>query len=70
MPLRDARMPGHDAREEEVNTFDPELEHVAETGSTNDDLLARVHAAAAAGETTFQPALLVADRQRSGRRHG
>lgn len=46
-------------------------QHVAETGSTNSDLLARVHAAAAAGDATFSPCLLVASRQTSGRgRHG
>jgi BirA family transcriptional regulator, biotin operon repressor / biotin---[acetyl-CoA-carboxylase] ligase len=50
---------------------DPAPERVAETGSTNDDLLARVRAAAAAGATAFAPCLLVADRQRAGRgRHG
>ena len=50
---------------------DPAPERVAETGSTNDDLLARVRAAAASGATTFAPCLLVADRQRAGRgRHG
>jgi BirA family biotin operon repressor/biotin-[acetyl-CoA-carboxylase] ligase len=50
---------------------DPAPERVAETGSTNDDLLARVRAAAASGATAFAPCLLVADRQRAGRgRHG
>ena len=50
---------------------DPAPERVAETGSTNDDLLARVRAAAASGATTFAPCLLVADRQSAGRgRHG
>ena len=50
---------------------DPAVERVAATGSTNDDLLARVHRAAAAGATTFAPCLLVADRQTAGRgRHG
>jgi len=50
---------------------DPAPERVAETGSTNDDLLARVRAAAALGATAFAPCLLVADRQRAGRgRHG
>jgi len=44
--------------------------HVAETGSTNSDLLAEVHAEAAAG-ASFSPRLLVADRQTAGRgRHG
>jgi len=46
---------------------DPAPERVAETGSTNDDLLARVRAAAAAGARSFAPCLLVADRQRAGR---
>jgi BirA family biotin operon repressor/biotin-[acetyl-CoA-carboxylase] ligase len=77
-------VPRHDARgqeekeeeeqeeQEEVNASgDPAPERVAETGSTNDDLLARVRAAAAAGATAFAPCLLVADRQRTGRgRHG
>jgi BirA family biotin operon repressor/biotin-[acetyl-CoA-carboxylase] ligase len=76
-------VPRHDARgqeekeeeqeeQEEVNASgDPAPERVAETGSTNDDLLARVHAAAAAGATAFAPCLLVADRQSAGRgRHG
>ena len=50
---------------------DPAPERVAETGSTNDDLLARVRAAAASGASAFAPCLLVADRQRAGRgRHG
>ena len=50
---------------------DPAPERVAETGSTNDDLLARVRVAAASGATAFAPCLLVADRQRAGRgRHG
>jgi len=55
-----------------VNEFgDPAPERVAETGSTNDDLLARVRTAAASGATAFSPCLLVADRQRAGRgRHG
>jgi BirA family biotin operon repressor/biotin-[acetyl-CoA-carboxylase] ligase len=77
-------VPRHDARgqeekeevqeeqEEEVNTSgDPAPERVAETGSTNDDLLARVRAAAAAGATRFVSCLLVADQQHAGRgRHG
>jgi BirA family biotin operon repressor/biotin-[acetyl-CoA-carboxylase] ligase len=77
-------VPRHDARgeeekeeeqekqEEEVNEpGDPAPERVAETGSTNDDLLARVRAAGASGTTAFTPCLLVADRQRAGRgRHG
>ncbi len=72
MPLRHARVPGHDARAEEViATLDPQIEHVVETGSTNSDLLARVHAAAGAGAATFAPCLLVAERQTAGRgRHG
>jgi BirA family biotin operon repressor/biotin-[acetyl-CoA-carboxylase] ligase len=50
---------------------DPVIEHVAETGSTNSDLLARVHAAAAGGAASFAPCLLVAGRQTAGRgRHG
>jgi len=50
---------------------DPAPERVAETGSTNDDLLARVRAAAAAGATRFVPCLLIADQQHAGRgRHG
>ena len=53
------------------SSVDPVIERVADTGSTNDDLLARVHAASAAGAATFAPCLLVADRQRAGRgRHG
>lgn len=71
MPLRHARMPGHDARAEEVNASDPVIEHVAETGSTNSDLLARVRAAQAAGATRFAPCVLVAGHQTAGRgRHG
>lgn len=46
---------------------DPAPERVDETGSTSDDLLARVHAAARAGAAAFAPCLLVADRQRAGR---
>ncbi|MEO8311934.1 MAG: biotin--[acetyl-CoA-carboxylase] ligase [Caldimonas sp.] len=46
---------------------DPAPERVAATGSTSDDLLARVHAAAAAGAASFPPCLLVADRQSAGR---
>jgi BirA family transcriptional regulator, biotin operon repressor / biotin---[acetyl-CoA-carboxylase] ligase len=50
---------------------DPVIEHVVETGSTNSDLLARVHAATASGAATFTPRLLVAERQTTGRgRHG
>jgi BirA family transcriptional regulator, biotin operon repressor / biotin---[acetyl-CoA-carboxylase] ligase len=71
VPLRDAQMPGNDAREEALSTRKPTIERVAATASTNDDLLARVRAAAAAGATRFPPCLLVADRQSAGRgRHG
>ncbi|HEX4234655.1 MAG TPA: biotin--[acetyl-CoA-carboxylase] ligase [Caldimonas sp.] len=64
-------MPGHDAGEEALSTRRTTIDRVAATGSTNDDLLARIRAAAAAGETTFAPCLLVADRQSAGRgRHG
>jgi BirA family biotin operon repressor/biotin-[acetyl-CoA-carboxylase] ligase len=59
-------MPGNDAGEEaliEVAT----VERVARTASTNDDLLARVRAAAAAGANAFAPCLLVADVQTAGR---
>ena len=72
MPLRHAGMPGHDARAEEVNgEVDPVVEHVAETGSTNSDLLARVRAAQVAGAASVAPCVLVAARQTAGRgRHG
>jgi BirA family biotin operon repressor/biotin-[acetyl-CoA-carboxylase] ligase len=67
-------MPRHDAghqeekEKEEVNACaDPAFERVAETGSTSDDLLARVHAAAGAGAASFAPALLVAGHQHAGR---
>lgn len=72
MPLRHARVPGHDARAEEVIApLDPVIEHVVETGSTNSDLLARVHAASGPGAATFAPCFLVAERQTAGRgRHG
>jgi BirA family biotin operon repressor/biotin-[acetyl-CoA-carboxylase] ligase len=79
VPRHDARGPEEKEEEqkeqeeqEEVNASgDPAPERVAETGSTNDDLLARVRAAAASGATAFAPCLLVADRQRAGRgRHG
>ncbi|HEY2561013.1 MAG TPA: biotin--[acetyl-CoA-carboxylase] ligase [Caldimonas sp.] len=64
-------MPGHDAREEALSTRPTTIERVAATASTNDDLLARVRAAAAAGAISFAPCLLVADRQSAGRgRHG
>ncbi|MEP6739491.1 MAG: biotin--[acetyl-CoA-carboxylase] ligase [Caldimonas sp.] len=46
-------------------------QHIAETGSTSSDLLARVREAAAAGAADFAPCLLVADGQTAGRgRHG
>jgi BirA family transcriptional regulator, biotin operon repressor / biotin---[acetyl-CoA-carboxylase] ligase len=48
-------------------TLDPVIEHVAETGSTNSDLLARVRAAAGAAGADFVPCLLVAERQTAGR---
>ena len=70
MPLRDAGMPGNDAGEEALIEL-AAVERVAATASTNDDLLARVRAAAAAGATSFAPCLLVADAQTAGRgRHG
>lgn len=54
-----------------IAPLDPVIEHVVETGSTNSDLLARVHAAQRAGATGFAPCLLVAGRQTAGRgRHG
>ena len=72
MPLRCARMPGNDARQEALSAARAAtIERVATTGSTNDDLLARIRAAAAAGATCFAPLLLVAERQTAGRgRHG
>ncbi|MEO7056699.1 MAG: biotin--[acetyl-CoA-carboxylase] ligase [Caldimonas sp.] len=46
------------------------IQHVAQTGSTNSDLLARAHAASQAGKA-FAACVLVADRQTAGRgRHG
>lgn len=66
MPLRDVRMPGNDAGEEAL-IEGVAVERVARTASTNDDLLARVRAAAAAGATDFAPCLLVADAQTAGR---
>jgi BirA family biotin operon repressor/biotin-[acetyl-CoA-carboxylase] ligase len=63
-------MPGNDAGEEALIER-ATVERVAETASTNDDLLARVRAADAAGATSFAPCLLVADAQSAGRgRHG
>jgi len=72
VPLRCARMPGNDARQEALSAARAAtIERVATTGSTNDDLLARIRAAAAAGATCFAPLLLVAERQTAGRgRHG
>jgi BirA family biotin operon repressor/biotin-[acetyl-CoA-carboxylase] ligase len=72
VPLWSPQMPGHDARTQAVSPpADPVIEHVAETGSTNSDLLARVHAAEAEQAAAFAPSLLVADRQTAGRgRHG
>ncbi|MEO8836996.1 MAG: biotin--[acetyl-CoA-carboxylase] ligase [Caldimonas sp.] len=46
---------------------EPTTLHVAETASTNSDLLERVRAAAADGAAAFAPCLLVADRQTAGR---
>ncbi|HTJ04564.1 MAG TPA: biotin--[acetyl-CoA-carboxylase] ligase [Caldimonas sp.] len=66
MPLRDAGMPGNDAGEEAL-IRGATVERVARTASTNDDLLARVRAAAAAGAIEFAPCLLVADVQTAGR---
>ena len=68
MPLREPAMPRHDAREEAVSTGGAariEVERVAETGSTNADLLAWVRDAA--GAATLRPRVLVADRQTAGR---
>ena len=72
MPLRYARVPGHDARAEALSLAGGiAVERVAATGSTNDDLVARVRAAASSAPTPFPPCLLVADRQLAGRgRHG
>lgn len=76
MPLRDAGVPGHDARAEAVNGFGAgpgglAIEHVRNTGSTSSDLLDRVRDAAAAGGNRFPACLRVADRQSAGRgRHG
>ena len=68
MPLRKPAMPRHDARAEAVNIGRaPTLatERVAETGSTNADLLAWVRHSASG--VPFEPRLLVADRQTAGR---
>ena len=70
MPLRDTRMPGNDAGEEALIDV-AAVERVAATASTNDDLLARIRAAAEAGATAFASCVLVADAQTAGRgRHG
>jgi BirA family biotin operon repressor/biotin-[acetyl-CoA-carboxylase] ligase len=65
-------MPGNDAREEALSVRSAwDVERVARTGSTNDDLLARVRAAGAAGVIAFSPRILLADAQSAGRgRHG
>jgi len=68
VPLRKPAMPRHHARAEAVNVGRaPTLatERVAETGSTNADLLAWVRNAAAG--TPLDPRLLVAERQTAGR---
>ncbi|MBV9891935.1 MAG: biotin--[acetyl-CoA-carboxylase] ligase [Rhizobacter sp.] len=59
-------MPGNDAGQEAL-IEGVTVERVRQTASTNDDLLARVRAAAAAGATAFSPHLLVADEQTAGR---
>jgi BirA family biotin operon repressor/biotin-[acetyl-CoA-carboxylase] ligase len=67
VPLRKPEVPRHDARAEALGAERPpvvETLRVAETGSTNADLLAWVRNAA--GET-LAPRLLVADRQTAGR---
>jgi len=70
VPLRDTRMPGNDAGEEALIDV-AAVERVAATASTNDDLLARIRAAAEAGATAFASCVLVADAQTAGRgRHG
>lgn len=68
MPLRKPAMPRHDARAEAVSGGRrPALEtlRVAETGSTNADLLDWVRKAVPG--TDLEPRLLVADRQTAGR---
>ncbi len=68
MPLRQPALPRHDARAEAVNTGRAPILatlRVAETGSTNADLLA--WAREAAPGTALEPRLLVADRQTAGR---
>lgn len=71
MPLRKPEVPRHDARAEALGAKRPpvvETSRVAETGSTNADLLAWVRSAAE-GET-IAPRVLVADRQTAGRGRG
>jgi BirA family biotin operon repressor/biotin-[acetyl-CoA-carboxylase] ligase len=65
-------VPGHDARVEALSLArGVAVERVAATGSTNDDLLARIRDAAASKALAFAPCLLVAERQHAGRgRHG
>jgi BirA family biotin operon repressor/biotin-[acetyl-CoA-carboxylase] ligase len=47
------------------------IERVAETGSTNSDLLERIRILSASGAGSLEPVVLVADRQSAGRgRHG
>jgi BirA family biotin operon repressor/biotin-[acetyl-CoA-carboxylase] ligase len=73
VPLRLAALPGHDARFQAAMSGRSGLaiERVAETGSTNSDLLARVHALARPAAAAFEPCVLVAERQHAGRgRHG
>ena len=67
-------MPGHPARDEAAMNERSGLaiERVAETGSTNSDLLERVRALAASTPPTsepapFEPCVRVAERQRAGR---
>lgn len=71
MPLRHARMPQHHAGAQAVTQrAGLAIQHVALTGSTNSDLLARARAASQAGEA-FAACVLVAGRQTAGRgRHG
>ena len=66
MPLRQPELSRHDARAEAVNPTSPSpiaTQRVAETGSTNADLLAWARDAGAS--TT--PRVLVAERQTAGR---
>ncbi|MEO8524648.1 MAG: biotin--[acetyl-CoA-carboxylase] ligase [Caldimonas sp.] len=67
MPLRKPEVPRHDARAEAVGVEPAravETVRLAETGSTNADLLAWVRTATG---TSLAPRLLVADRQTAGR---